>query len=457
MKPRKLACVSTALVAALYYQTGCSNGPGTTSDGGEDGSIADAVGSPDAPSDGVSSDGASSDGPTDGASPCTSTGSGVVDTTYGNGTKTFISTDASSPYATVGAAALDTAERLYVAVGVNYYTQGPFDSLDVLRLKSDGTLDTAFGTGGLWTASQSTPIRVTSAVVDSSQRLVLGVYTGPYGGAGVLARITTSGGLDTTFGFSGFSAFPGATQQVLDVMDVVTDGSSLTAAVGAGFNGPTGGGVVRVTDTGAADTTFQDFFDPNDYYSSVVLTGAGGAYAGGRKKADDTAVVRKLLADGSSDTSFASGGLLALTGLTVSQVAITLDGAGRLVLGAQLVDGFAVARIVSGALDPSFGTGGITKVTKTLGGPLLGGRFVAATCAGILVAFPGATVGEMVVARFDDKGVLDATYGTSGYSAPAAVGDGFAMLTDPSRAVTLVGLLGQSGTKVEAGVIRLTP
>jgi uncharacterized delta-60 repeat protein len=132
-------------------------------------------------------------------------------------------------------------------------------------------------------------------------------------------------------------------------------------------------------------------------------------------------IVVRLLASGELDPSFGSGGIVRdLIAPVIDVRSITLDSAGRIVFCGADDDGkLVVGRLTAaGALDSSFGTGGITRFLHPFGtmGTLMR---VFVTADGSIV-----TAGTVVIsgdhdfasARLTAAGVLDTTFSTDGMS-----------------------------------------
>ncbi len=269
---------------------------------------------------------------------------------------------------------LDAVGRI-VVVGSTRDTPTGVARFALARFLPDGTPDATFGSGGsVSTTLPGENSEATAARFDASGRIVVVGQTGSVtllATSYAVARYTPDGALDTTFGQAGLftTSFPPSTG---GAKDVAIDGSG-----------------------------------------RIVVAGTGGVFA---------ALVR-LLGDGSLDASFGGTGKvsLALT-LPTSAGAVALDGTGRIVVAGQVIvpgsptPEMAVFRLLdSGALDNSFGAGGVASFG--FGGTASNyGNAVRVDGAGrILVA--GSTSGtdsSFAFARVLDNGTLDATFGTGG-------------------------------------------
>jgi uncharacterized delta-60 repeat protein len=149
----------------------------------------------------------------------------------------------------------------------------------------------------------------------------------------------------------------------------------------------------------------------------IVAAGSAGA----------TGVVVGLRADGTLDADFGSGGVVELPGRLVWQLALAPDG-DVLVAGIapSSTSGVFVARLdADGALDPGFGTGGITPVALRYFLPSEGPQAVESSVCGLAVLGDGRIVvglspqieqgaaffNALAAIRLSDAGVVDLGFG----------------------------------------------
>jgi uncharacterized delta-60 repeat protein len=136
---------------------------------------------------------------------------------------------------------------------------------------------------------------------------------------------------------------------------------------------------------------------------------------------EDRIVVARFLSDGSTDSSFGAGGVVStLIGTDSRAYAVARQTDGKLVVAGWARFGsninFALVRYDdTGALDPTFGTGGI--VTTALAN-LDFGYAVAIRSDGKIVvagqACTGITTCPLALAQYDTSGALDPGFGSSG-------------------------------------------
>lgn len=265
-----------------------------------------------------------------------------------------------------------------VGVGSTQFPH-PITTMAIARFTTNGALDSSFGAGGR--LSISVPGATNSAanvvvLLPSGQILIGGSGKFTSGVSGVLLRLNVDGSIDSSFGSGGFA----------------------NAGLGAGINGlglQADGKIVALSGTTALRFLPNGSVDPNTVRGTLVaethnrtsmLTAderiivAGGLFDGKGSSDIDTQVLR-LFPNGSVDPSFQSPLFdYVRTSPDIFQnapnaIATQVDGS--VVVGGDAVTQsgaieFGLARLLgSGAFDSTFGQGGIT-VSKLDGGDEVG-------------------------------------------------------------------------------------
>jgi uncharacterized delta-60 repeat protein len=185
---------------------------------------------------------------------------------------------------------------------------------------------------------------------------------------------------------------------------------------------------------GSLDTTFGSGgrktvnFGGTDIPRAVLVQPNGRiVVAGGGGPASSFCVVRLRAANGTLDPTFGSGGKRRIDfgGDDEGAYGAALQADGKIVLAGDSHLTPAVARLkANGSLDTTFATGG----KKTFSWGALG-RATAALVAPngkiVLAGFSGPEGGNMQVARLNANGKLDTTFGTAGIAAVDFGGDDF--------------------------------
>jgi uncharacterized delta-60 repeat protein/uncharacterized repeat protein (TIGR01451 family) len=199
------------------------------------------------------------------------TATGAIDTAFGGGDgwHSFDFTPATSGVGTdnVTGLAIDASDRPVVGGYADANAQiNPSDSnIAVARLTTAGALDPAFGGGdGIVTASSPTATRDDDSraiAIDALGRIIAtgSTYSGNPSNNGprrtILARFTSAGELDPTFGSAGV-AIHDVSLAATDNFghDIVVDGSGRAVVLSSVGNDPT---LSRYQDNGALDATFS--------------------------------------------------------------------------------------------------------------------------------------------------------------------------------------------------------
>ena len=361
-------------------------------------------------------------------------------------------------------------------------TQGQdIGAFTVVRYNADLSLDTSFGTSGVQTTyitpGQNNAVR--AMAIQSDGKIVLAGWTATGSqSAGddnfAIARYTTSGVLDTSFG----SGKGYVTTNVADFMrgkkkgsPAATDHANAVAIdpngnlIAVGWaNTPTGStamAIARYTPTGTLDTSFNstgplpgtELISPvansaNQAYS-VLVEPVGSTYkivVGGNSSAGPGHfLLVRLNSDGTLDTSFATNGIYdnssTLNGSGAE--ALALDSSGNIVASGShwggVANNFLVLRFTSGgALDTTFNSTGyvVTDVANLLFGSgntsdarslaiQQNGNIVAGGWVAIPDGFPNAGNGEVALASYNPNGTPDTTFSSTGVFAftPGGAGD----------------------------------
>jgi len=235
-------------------------------------------------------------------------------------------------------------------------------------------------------------------------------------GSFLVIRYLPDGALDPSFGTGGWvrTDFPGGSDFAYKIL-VQPDGKIVAGGVVA----PGDMALTRYETDGALDSTFgvggrvmRDFDGEFNSVRAIALQPDGKIVAAG------TLDLARFLPNGDLDSTFGSGGQV-FVGFEALALVVQPDGA---IVVAGGADGYVVlARYDdSGVLDPGFGLGGlvITAVTGTDRA-----RTLARQPDGKLVVGTSSYSGPGFLARYAIDGTLDASFGTGGIASFAALGD----------------------------------
>ena len=320
------------------------------------------------------------------------------------------------------------------------------------RYNTDGSLDTSFGTGGLVVTpnftSGSSDICF-SIGIQSDGKIIMCGQTTPSSSnySFALARYTTTGTLDTTFGlgtgivttsFGSFiSPYTKSTATSLVIQPnglIILGGSSLNTVTNK-----TKFALARYNTNGTLDTTFgsgvglviTDFGTIQDELGfSITLQSNGYIVLGGQISSGsvyDFAIVR-YDTQGNLDASFGVGGLYKLNVPTFNSyvASIKVQTNDYIVFGGTTSDPTSVVpqywllgRLdTTGTLDPTFGTGGTVSTSLTSPSTLSANSVAIQTDGKIVVGgtynLNSSAAVSFALARYTTNGTLDTSFGSAG-------------------------------------------
>ena len=291
-----------------------------------------------------------------------------------------------------------------------------------------GELDVSFGVGGIarvTTGNGTLPFgiqdnSVVSALQSDGKALVFENLDDALGTGSRLRRYGTDGSVDATFGTGGVVAVPYGPESL-------GPGAIIVQPDGTIVLGSTSGKILRFLSDGTPDASFGTggVVDPSLSVMPSVRGPDGRLIGAATVNSTMDFGVARYNADGSADTTFGSGGLVVTDLGHVDQPSgvVVLPDNRIVVAGTSsqqgsntLIGDLVLVRYdTSGALDPSFGTGGIVK-TDISGNDDELNAVVLQPDGKIVVG--GSTLGSLgqsfLLARYDTSGVLDPGFGTGG-------------------------------------------
>ncbi|MCX7211794.1 MAG: Ig-like domain-containing protein [Burkholderiales bacterium] len=256
-----------------------------------------------------------------------------------------------------------------------YLSNGSDSDYSLIRLSADGSLDTSFdGDGKLILPVGSSLDYGQSVTVQADGKILVAGYSlnsGTYDFS--LIRLNSDGSTDSAFGSGGKLVVPvGSSNDVSYSVVVQPDGKILIA--GASYNGTDlDFSLIRVNADGSLDTSFDGdgklvlpIGSSNDVASSLTVQPDGKILVAGTSSGtnSDFSVIR-LNADGVLDSAFGTGGKLIVPVGSGEDAAysLTLQPDGKILVAGYSFNGtdndFSLIRLTAdGWLDGSFGSGG---------------------------------------------------------------------------------------------------
>jgi len=328
-------------------------------------------------------------------------------------------------------------------VGVGFTT---FDTQDVViaRFNEDGSFDTSFGLNGKAVYDFGASERARAVIVlEDGKYLIAGDQRVSGDSNILLVRVDSDGALDTSFGTEGVLIIEeGYANDLL----LLPDGRII---VGATVDVNDDDFALVVLDpSGRLDTTFGDggyvrvsFGGTEDEFRRLALTLDGRILAAGLSDSGDLLVTR-ITPSGRLDSDFGSGGKVILAssvlgvplggGSSIADVsesvglAVQLDG--KIVVGSGGRVGttsdfdLILARLhPDGTLDSSFGADGVSIEDLTNQNDVLADLAIQADGKIVAVAtvfdseFPFDPWGNVLVQRYNSDGTADRTFGANGW------------------------------------------
>jgi uncharacterized delta-60 repeat protein len=390
------------------------------------------------------------------------TAAGALDSSFGGAGRVIFGFGGYNENAS--AVAIDAFGRIVVAGHSARVSSGDFA---VARLTPDGTLDNSFNGNGKVLIDFGVDFfgSASAVAVDTSGRLIVAGYMNEGGSPGhfALARLTDLGALDTSFDGDGIATVAFGVDD--GARSVAVDAQNRVVVAGPSYNGSNYDfALARLTTSGALDSTFNGdgmttfAFGPSDDHANGVAVDslgrvlvAGDTYNGSQY----VFALARLTTAGALDPGFDGDGQMTVPiGSNDGAGGVAVDAQDQIVAAGSSNGGsnnrFAAVRLTAvGALDTTFGVGGRV-ATDFLAGSAEG-QAVATDHHGRLVVtgYANHGSGALAVARYTADGVLDASFGSYGV-ATFSFSAGAAVAVDSLDRVIV---LGSSGFTVA----RLTP
>ena len=262
-----------------------------------------------------------------------------------------------------------------IVVGGRFTNYNGINADRIIRLNSDGSVDTSFIYG---TGFNNTIQKIN---IQSDGKIVVGGFFTSYNGTGAnyIIRLNSDGSIDTSFVYgSGFS-------YIIISIAIQTDGKILVGGAFTSYDGTGANQIIRLNSDGSVDTSFVygTGFDSNVY--SIAIQTDGKIVVGGNfSDYNGTGAnhIIRLNSDGSIDTSFVYG-----IGFDSIVISIAIQSNGSILVGGAFTDyngtgaNYIILLNSNGSIDGSFiyGTGFNDAVysisIQSNGAIVVGGRF----------------------------------------------------------------------------------
>jgi uncharacterized delta-60 repeat protein len=330
----------------------------------------------------------------------------------------------------------------------------------ITRFTENGILDSTFGTNGKTIVNiQLTDIPYACALQSDGKLIVAGTSS-PSGGAGsydfCAIRLKTDGTVDSTFGTNGRAILSYSLSNQANAVLVQPDGKILLAgtsdyAANQGVQMPL---MTRLTSSGQVDATFGNSGWVKNTESAdlgywvwiyaIALNSDGKIYIGGTTTSTGfgtTFAIYRYNANGSIDNGFVWYNTRYSDGLNAGGIAYALavQQDGKVIAAGTTHNDFYVCRFsTNGSIDGSFGGSLGKAVSLTSSNSDYIYACIVQDDGKILVA--GSADANLGLARFNTNGTLDNTFGTNGTTVTdlGAYDDAYGLAVTPSEGKILV-------------------
>lgn len=256
---------------------------------------------------------------------------------------------------------------------------GGGNRVGIARYNADLSIDANFGTNGSTLVDLGTAVQEVRCIVALTDgRYLIGGAQGTFSNQPSMAFVmfTGNGAVDASWGNAGIQVVtpPGYWAYARDMVELPGGGFLVVGGYFDQGNGFHFDVITRLTGTGAVDISFDgDGFIGNSggsFYRDLLLNADGSFYALRRSRLDFSSgpQLERRTAAGALDPTFDGDGVVDLQGLFGFEGDVNgmeVDGAGRILIGGQVINGLgtnsaALVRVLpSGSADPAFGTGGM--------------------------------------------------------------------------------------------------
>ncbi len=232
------------------------------------------------------------------------TADGILDTTFNGSGYKLINTGSGD--ASGNAVQLHSDNRI-VVIGERY--NGSTTETRIVRLNTDGTLDTSFSGDGHVQLVDGNNLSPTTLAIDGDDKIILGGYSDASGDPSQIVRLLSNGSLDISFAGSGYvNVYAGSGDE--SVFNLTVDSEGRIVVVGDVFNGSDDDiSIFRLNSDGTLDTTLDgdgvvrlDLSGSSDKATAVVVDANGNFKIAG--KADGQTFIAGILENGELDRQF---------------------------------------------------------------------------------------------------------------------------------------------------------
>jgi uncharacterized delta-60 repeat protein len=286
-----------------------------------------------------------------------------------------------------------------IIIGGNFTSYSGSSINRLARLNTDGTLDTSFNVG---TGANST---VLTTAIQSDGKIIIGGGFGSYSGSSInrIVRLNTDGTLDTSFNVG-----TGANSTVR-TSTIQSDGKIIIGGFFTSYSGSSINRLARINTDGTLDTSFNVGAGANSTVFTTAIQSDGKIIIGGdftSYSGSSINNIARLNTDGTLDTSFNVG-----TGASSLVQTIAVQSDGKIIIGGLFTSYSGssinyIARLnTDGTLDTSFNVGtGASSLVQTIAVQSDGKIIIG----GLFTSYSGSSINY--IARLNTDGTLDTSF-----------------------------------------------
>ena len=295
-----------------------------------------------------------------------------------------------------------------VYVGGNFSSYNGTEVNDIIRLNSDGSIDTDFDVGA---GFDSSGVNVIVPATDGSGDLYVGGYFTTLNGSasGRIVRLNSDGSVDADFNVG-----TGFNNSVYTMALDDTSGDLYVGGYFTNYNGTDINHIVRLNSDGSVDSGFNVGTGFNYQVNAIALDSNGALYVGGNFDSYNGVAksrIIRLYSNGTIDSGFNTGSGF---NSTAEALVLATDGSGDLYVGGQFnkYQGASHNHIIrlnsNGSVDTNFNTGtGFDSYVRDLAVAADGsGDIYAASAA--FSSYNGTSVKDVV--RLNSDGSIDTSF-----------------------------------------------
>jgi uncharacterized delta-60 repeat protein len=358
---------------------------------------------------------------------------GILDTSFNGSGKSLVNIESALANGNFADVVVIGGDK-FLATGRVELSDGYY-GVTLCRFNSDGSIDSSFGIDGKVIIDSGITSEGTALAVQSDGKIVVAGNAGNYPDRSmVVLRLTSNGVLDTTFGSNGILSLPMIFPKDVEVL---SDDKILIAALGDVPDSSLDTlQVAKLNANGSPDTTFGVNGIASSTYSGLgsspdemVIQSDGKIVVSGGNYYNTVGVIHRFNADGSSDATFGTGGVREIIGPNNTRMSfwggVVILPDGKLLLAGSALPSstdfssiFLMKLNSDGSSDNTFGTQ-FGMIFHSLSGNSSSSASDMKLQSDGKIVVSGSRSSEAIVVRFDPAGAIDATFGNGGIASLA--------------------------------------